>query len=145
MERSIDGIAYKAVGFVKGQNNANNEYAFTDEKIIKGNKYFYRLKMMDVDGKFVYSNVVTITYIYKDKWFSVYPSPVKDVLFIQNNTAASQNAEITITEVSGKIVYKHSGTVAGKLEVAVSNWSAGTYIVKINSNDAETTLKVVKQ
>ena len=145
VERSIDGIAYKAVGFVKGQNNANNEYTFNDEKIVKGNKYFYRLKMMDLDGKFVYSNVVTITFIDKDKWFSVYPSPVKDVLFIQNNTAASQNAEITITEVSGKIVYKHSGTVAGKLEVAVSNWSAGTYIVKINSNDAETTLKVVKQ
>ena len=145
VERSTDGQSYKAIGFVKGQNNASNEYAFNDEKIVKGNKYFYRLKMIDIDGKFNYSNVVIVTFIDKDKWFTVYPSPVKDVLFIQNNTAASQSAEIIITEVSGKIVYKHTGAVASKLEVPVSGWSAGTYVVKIKSNETETTMKIVKQ
>ena len=145
VERSTDGSSFKVIGFVKGLNHASNEYTFSDDNVAKGNRYFYRLKMMDVDGKFIYSNVVTIVYTDKDKWFAVYPSPVKDVLFIQNNTFTSQYAEIIITEVSGKVVYKHSGAIAGKLKIPVQSWSAGTYIVKIKSGESETTQKVVKQ
>lgn len=145
VERSVDGNTFIAIGFVKSLNRVSNEYSLNDEKIVKGNRYYYRLKMMDVDGKFNYSNVVTINFMDKEKWFAVYPSPVKDVLYIQNNTNASQNAEIVITEVNGKIVYKHNGSVSGKLEIPVASWSAGTYVVKIKSNEAETTHRIVKQ
>jgi hypothetical protein len=145
VQKSTDGVNFKAISFVNGQNGTNNQYALNDEKIEKGNKYYYRLKMVDLDEKFTISPVVTITYLDKNKWFFVYPNPVKDELIVQNSFSTTQNAEIIISEVSGKVVYQSRGLVSSRTLIATTNWSSGTYFIKIRANDNETVMKVVKQ
>ena len=51
------------VGFVKGNGNSNSpkEYSFTDEDITSGT-YNYRLKQIDNDGTFEYSDVVEVSF-----------------------------------------------------------------------------------
>ncbi|MHC1737071.1 MAG: LamG-like jellyroll fold domain-containing protein [Ignavibacteriaceae bacterium] len=52
---------WEQIEFVKGSGNSNSakEYSFTD-KDIKGGKYQYRLKQIDNDGKFSYSEVIEV-------------------------------------------------------------------------------------
>ncbi len=61
IERSIsNSTAWQKVGFVEGNGNSNSEkeYNFVDKNVSFGNKYFYRLKEINTNGSFEYSEVV---------------------------------------------------------------------------------------
>lgn len=61
VEKSGDGQRFYAIGNVRaaGQSSVAKMYDFTDKNASKG-KWFYRLKLVDKDGRFRYSNVVSI-------------------------------------------------------------------------------------
>lgn len=58
---NVKGETWQTVGFVQGHGNSNSvkSYSFTD-KNLKSGKYLYRLKMIDTDGSFEYSNEVEV-------------------------------------------------------------------------------------
>ena len=59
-EKSLSGD-FATVAFVKGQGTTTqkNEYSFVDKNLDEG-KYSYRLKQVDIDGKFEYSKIVEV-------------------------------------------------------------------------------------
>lgn len=60
IERSTDGQSYQKIGFVKVSSEAiNSEYNFVDKSPLAGLNY-YRLKIIDQDGKFRYSTIVSV-------------------------------------------------------------------------------------
>ena len=62
VERSLDGNNYYQVGTMLAANSAGiNNYSFTDPDIVSlgVSIVYYRLKQVDLDGKFVYSGIVT--------------------------------------------------------------------------------------
>ena len=65
IERSIDYKEWQKIGFVEGHGNSNSpkQYSFTDKNPFGGGKFQYRLKQIDTDGKFEYSNVVELEII----------------------------------------------------------------------------------
>lgn len=56
IERSFDGIGFSSIGSVNAKNLAEAYYNFTDPDKINGNVYF-RIKMIDKNGLYKYSNV----------------------------------------------------------------------------------------
>ncbi|WP_348344684.1 T9SS type A sorting domain-containing protein, partial [Ignavibacterium sp.] len=70
VERSLisDGgnnLSWEKIGFVSGSGNSNSEksYSFTDLHPSGGSKFSYRLKQIDNNGKYIYSNVIEIELI----------------------------------------------------------------------------------
>ena len=122
-----------------------NKYSFTDYKIEKNTTYAYRLKQVDNDGKYTYSSVLIVAYIGGKNWVNVYPNPVKDNLFIQRQNGSYNNTSIVITDASGKVVYQNNSTLSSTLDVETTTWSKGIYIIKFNSNEGSTTMKVIKE
>jgi hypothetical protein len=60
IERSSDGMLFSAIGVVKTSNRIEtNNYSYSDNSFNKETS-FYRLKMIDIDGRFEYSKIVTI-------------------------------------------------------------------------------------
>ncbi len=145
VERSLDGAHFTSIGFVEaGKENVTNNYSLTDAQVSPNNKYYYRLKQVDVNGKYAYSSIVSVVYLDTKKWFSIHPNPVTDKLIINKNIAGNQKAEIEIDDASGKTVYKSTLNM-NQLSIATSNWSKGVYMVKISTNEGVTTTKIVKQ
>jgi hypothetical protein len=58
IEKSPDGVHFNYIG--KSNMHDNPIYTFMDQDITNSNTY-YRLKMVDLDGKFSYSNVVSVS------------------------------------------------------------------------------------
>ncbi len=58
LQRSIDGSSYKTIAMVFAKNGQRNEYNYTDKHPFSGVNY-YRLKIVDNDGQYNYSAVVT--------------------------------------------------------------------------------------
>jgi len=65
VERSEDGIRFAGIGTVQARDLQRVTYTYVDGKAVFGNNY-YRLKVMDDNGKFVYSNTIVVQFNQKD-------------------------------------------------------------------------------
>ncbi len=61
-EKDTDEESWDKVAFVQGHGNSNSPkyYSFTDKSIQASGKYYYRLKQIDIDGTFEYSDHVEV-------------------------------------------------------------------------------------
>ena len=143
MERYIPTtIAWQKVGFVQGKNNSNNilHYSFTDNKPLNTPTGQYRLKQVDKDGTYRYSNVITIRFS-KDgnNELNFFPNPARNYITakIQLRNAAELN--ITVYNSLGQIVKTiKAGRFPGGEQMITINTTAlpaGQYILLMQAND----------
>lgn len=139
IERSNNGITFNQLGNV---NAGNNNYSFIDVNPINDINY-YRLKIIDKDGSFTYSKIITINSKLKGS-ISIFPNPVTNDLTVTHLTAKS-NSTVTITGVDGKQLLSQklvSGTTQSTIDVSKLN--SGLYILTINNSDVHT-IKFIKK
>jgi hypothetical protein len=155
VERSIDGKTFEYVGFVKGAGNSSvtNNYTLEDvDAFTKAgvNKLYYRLKQMDNDGKFEYSQVVTVE---NDNNLSTeivtYPNPFSDKLSIAIKGVKAGNANIQVMDISGRLIMSfdraiEDGSQTITLE-GLSGLSQGVYFVRVDASGITEVVKMVKQ
>ena len=135
IERSIDGIGYYKIGEVAGRNLAN--YSFTDNNLPNTNTVFYRLKMIDIDGKFSNSKIVSVRIANNFSNAQVYPNPTKEKLGIKLQQALTATSNLIIADISGRILMQQQFTKGEKIiDLDVSHLPAGRYFIKI-SNTSE--------
>lgn len=135
IERSIDGNNFYKIGEIAGRNLAS--YSFTDNNLPNANMVFYRLKMIDIDAQFSNSKIVSVRIA--NNFFNalVYPNPTKGKLVVKLQQALTENSQLVIADLSGRIVMQQQ--VAGgqrNIYLTVSHLPAGRYFIKI-SNPSE--------
>jgi len=144
VERSTDGVTYTTIGQVAGAINSSTtlHYEWTDESPVKGNN-FYRIKQVDLDGNFAYSNINVVSIGGAVSNLSVYPNPVKDVLTIVNPKGVTIR-EIAVFNTSGVMLSKLAPRTTGSVQVSASAWAAGIYLVKVTTDQGSQVIKVMK-
>jgi hypothetical protein len=102
------GTLWEKIGSVAaaGFSSSEQEYRFTDSNP-RGNLLLYRLRQVDQDNHFKYSNVVRISTASAQTDLQVYPNPFRDQLSVGFNSAAPQSLSILITDLSGKTVHSY--------------------------------------
>ena len=146
VQRGNDGIKFVNLGSVPSVHNVNTafNYAYTDEKAMYGNNY-YRVKQVDHDGIFKYSEIRRITNT-NDLW-SVFPNPATTKISVRAQTQL-KNISLTLIDNIGKSVYHQSytGTNAGELlNIPLAGFIKGVYLLKIESDKGNKTEKIVVQ
>lgn len=152
-ERSKDGTYFEKIGSVSSRpaGTGINNYDYTDAFPIVGRNY-YRLKMVDKDGRFEYSPVRMLSNTASD-YFTLYPNPVKDNIYIKIEQQEKSSMQVQVLSLEGKglltaIWEVDEGTSVKKMNT--SGLTAGTYFVKIisdklaNKKAAEIVLKFQK-
>ena len=144
VERSADGINYKAIGKVQATNAAGiNQYNFNDALPVNGKNY-YRLKMADLNGAFTFSSVVTVQVSAKGS-FNIVSNPVKDQLII-THAAATSNANLKVVSVDGKVLISNPiAPGSGRNTLNVSALNTGMYILIFESNGQQIATNFLKQ
>lgn len=108
VEKSNQTREFKKIGTVNGSSNSKElfTYSFLDKNIEAENKAFYRLKMVDLDGKAEFSKIIFIeNRIEKSTVGNFYPNPSmgNDVnIIVQSRT--QENWTITAFDISGSII-----------------------------------------
>ena len=154
IERSADGINFEILDFIDGAGNANRllKYEYTDRSPLDGIAY-YRLKQTDFDGKFEYSNIVTVNNeTVSDYQTNIYPNPVQsNSQFTIKVSGFSPEAEMTIeiknsigNMVDSYIIYSiGSGSV--NIIVETQNILPGIYFINfITNGEIKATKLIVK-
>jgi hypothetical protein len=130
IERSTDGRTFNKIGEVEGKNLAN--YNFSDNDLPRNSVVYYRLKMIDIDGRFDFSKIVSVKLNKNLSNALVYPNPTFDNLNIKLYQILIQHSTLTITDVTGRIVKQQQVNVnTVNINVDVKTLAAGRYFVKI--------------
>lgn len=146
VQRSTDGINYSNVGQVTAKGNiaATNDYSYSDNiSTIKTGTIYYRLQMVDKDGRSTTSKVASITITATGIEFSIKPNPAKNFIVITAGSSAGSSAIISVTDFSGHVVIQKTINTTGDQTIDISSLQRGVYIVSIKAADIVTTKKLV--
>jgi hypothetical protein len=149
IESSSDASTFQKKGTVKAANNsAKTSYEFTDANPagLASGKIFYRLRMVDINGKFSHSKIAVVGLPPGANTFSVFPNVVKDNLFILYPRSTGK-AGVRIIDESGRQVYNQQVNMSQPLNqynVNVSSLKNGMYFVQLITNEGSKTAKFLK-
>lgn len=131
IERSVNGTDFKKIK----QTNAAQQrtYATTDDVAeFEGRIIYYRLKMIDVDGKFNYSNIIKFN-IPVNTTFSLYPNPANDYTKLKLNTATNGDVHFRILDATGKLVLENNKHPENaEIFISTKKLPGGMYVIMID-------------
>ncbi len=143
VERRINDGEWSSIGFVEGHGNSNSpkNYSYSDKDLFAGGSSFqYRLKQVDTDGTFEYSDVVEVDVVPTQFELSQnYPNPFNPSTTIRFSLPQATQIKINVYNMIGEQV----ATIAEgmyetgnhKITFNASNFPSGAYIYRIESNE----------
>lgn len=133
IQRSTDGVNFYTIGSVEGKNLST--YSYLDKQLPNAGVAYYRLQMVDIDGKAVTSKVVIIRL--KENYFDVqvFPNPAADQVSISLSRPLTQVGQLSLSDISGRIVMKQNIPSNQKtIALDAVKLAAGRYFISIISN-----------
>ena len=151
IERSLDGKTFIEAGTTTGPGKemGMQQFSFTDYGAanLGSGKIFYRLRVLNAEGKSEYTNVLVVTVSYNRNYVTVFPNPVRDHanLLLDIN----QNEEITwfLADQAGRKLKKGKQSVTpgiANFPVNLSGLSNGVYFIQLKSKSIDSQLKLIK-
>lgn len=152
VERSWDGENFEKVGFVKGFGNSQKPLFYEYSEPIGQQRFptaYYRLKQIDTDGAYKYSEVVAIKVDLGNVFFTATPNPVNDVLTVQYAENIPNEAVIYVYDVAGKRVISQEVTsnFSNTLHLNLGRLPAAVYTVVLSTSSGSVlqSLRINKQ
>jgi hypothetical protein len=149
IQRKSAGSDYVSIGFVQGSGTITtpNHYTFIDQSNIKG-LYTYRLKQVDLDGKFTYSSevIVDIPAVSDFVLDQNYPNPFNPSTKINYSVPSGARVKLILYDVLGNQVrilsdqFREAGNYSYSLNA--DGLSSGVYIVRLNAGGTNKVIKI---
>lgn len=137
LERSTDGKVFEKIAQVKGGGNSLNKlsYSFTDKNPANGTNY-YRLKQVDLNGKYTYSNSLTLEYNLSadNSKLILYPNPVVDEIILDLKNNNSKTVIVCIIDAVGKCVKSSQVNTSELIRQHVANLNSGVYFLEVSDS-----------
>jgi trimeric autotransporter adhesin len=141
LERSIDGNRFNEIAFVNatGNNGNTSNYDYTDNDAIEQQSIilYYRLKIINTDGSFKYSNVITISLPITKAIITIAPNPVFNDVKGTIVSPITGNVNLRIFDNTGRIVLQTTTFVKkgnNSFVHNINNLARGSYYVDISGN-----------
>ena len=124
-----EGTDFRSVGTLPSNGNSSTKksYSFNDKNENLGNTY-YRLKNVDLNGKFTYSQIRTVKGYGVADDVTVFPNPARSNSKI-SLVGVAANSSIQLIDFSGKVLKNIKSTTVNSLDL--SGVKNGTYLIRI--------------
>lgn len=144
VEFSSNGLQFVQVGRIKAVNAWGvNDYSFKHQAPI-GNDLYYRLKQMDMDGKFVYSSIVRIRRISTTEML-LSPNPTQSSAVLFFGSPAEKTTLRMFSNTGQLVLQQQINEGAQQHRIDVSILTPGVYTIQLQSKTGTQVLRLVKQ
>jgi len=136
IEKSIDGSTWTTLSSLNGAGNSSTvkSYAAYDAKPVAGLNY-YRIKQVDVDGKFKFSPVAKVKISIEKTGVSVLANPFVNNITVDFLSNSNQFVNVKLSDVSGKVIstekWKLTKGSSRSMLNNVANIQRGMYILTV--------------
>lgn len=135
VERSFDGSHFTPVGSMPaaGHSITRIDYSWVDEDPLDGIGY-YRLRQVDRDGTFKYSDIITVHFRGLASKLVIYPNPASDHIVVRADKTFNGPAEMLILDAAGRTMKRIKlvlEDVGPSLQLPILDLEAGSYLVQI--------------
>lgn len=126
-----------------------HEYSFSDRNVLPNTLYYYRLKQVDFNQAFKYSNTLSGILNTNDNLnvFSIVPNPTISTSQATVYVAESGNLQLSVYDVLGQVI-KSTSVALNKgnntVDINLSNLASATYLVKFQFNNNTLTKRIIK-
>jgi hypothetical protein len=128
---------------------AVSTYNFNHTGPAKQGVYYYRIKKIDKDGQYSYSETRMLLFGGNSFYAMVYPNPVKTKLQVIVQAPNLQPMLFYLYDNNGKLLKTITGNIANaslqKIQIDMSSFAAGIYQLKVKLGNKQQVLKVVKE
>lgn len=144
IERSTDGVSYSQIGNKQAAGNSITPINYTyADPAMAASVYYYRLKLVDIDGHYTYSNVAIVR---KSgiKGVRVFPNPVTDKVNLEFSNAKGIY-DISLYSQMGQKVMNRNATIVSTVQIVTlekGSLPPGSYLV--SARNTETNEKYVQ-
>ena len=155
LQRSADGLNFQKISWIAGTKSTTKvqgqKYTYNDFDVEYDKVYYYRVKQIDFDGNYMYSNVASAKISTQTDFDAlIYPNPAQTDLYLDITSTTDQNVTLKVYDVIGKLLYSTSvevqkGKSTIELKDLLNRIALGTYYVRIVPENGKTlTTRLVK-
>lgn len=132
VERSSNGLIWEYLGFVEGNGTTSveHEYVFIDNSPIFPRSY-YRLKQIDIDGRYKFSPVRWIEFETVANAFLLTPNPASNSAFIQFQKIQKM-VRVQVFNINGQQLSEKLYQNIKQVEIKANHLPSGLYILRVN-------------
>jgi len=134
VQRSFDGSNWTVIAIMLGAGNSDNlkQYSYTDKNMSAAVAY-YRIRQVDIDGKYEYSTVKVIRANETTPATKIYASG--NAVNIEFNQEVKNPVTVRIIDLNGRvIVQKDNQQASYRITMNLNDHITGMYIVQLNDN-----------
>jgi len=131
IQRSLNGVDWTSIDNVAAAGNSTDQrnYQYLD---LYGGTAFYRIRQVDIDGRFVYT-AVKRTECQKSQYdVALYPVPARDNLNVVIRSEINTRTEIQILDINGRSLRRVAVQINkgnNNIQLSVGNLPAGQYML----------------
>jgi hypothetical protein len=146
VEVSKDGINFVVLSSVASKGNATTtqNYEYLHVNPGPGTSY-YRLKQTDIDGKYTYSKIITLTINNTLVRSSVYPVPAKNIITVNFGSIVTKG-DIKIFSTDMKLIKLETiNGLSVKKDINISGLPSGVYVIRYFNGSVAETHRFIKE
>jgi hypothetical protein len=143
---------WQSLGFVQGAGNSNSDkaYSFIDKDALYGT-FTYRLKQIDTDGTFEYSDEIEVKAGSKPSVIAVsnFPNPFNPETVIRYQLPEAAHVKLAVYDILGQQVallandFMEEGIYQVKFDAKSNGLSSGIYIYTLEAGNTKITQKMI--
>ncbi len=149
IEQSFDGTTFKSIATVAAAGNSTSEKSYGYASSLNAATTFYRLKMVDMDGK---SNTSSVVKVAPSKTGfllgNVYPIPAKSKVTVEWNSRVAGATTLTLTDISGRTIKTfnlQSAQGFNQYNLDVNALTSGQYFLRLKNDVNQVQTIITKQ
>lgn len=142
LQRSVDGIGFATIARVAAKGEGPADYAYDDDSPYIGKNY-YRLRMIDIDGKVHFSEIVSALSSTADHKavLKAFPCPAIEQL----NVISAGNGYLQLISMDGRVLSAQTVNSVGHTSIDTREIPSGLYLLKHTNENLTSTIIVSRK
>jgi len=151
LQRSQDSLQFKKLAWINSKRANGDDYRFNDQEVEMNQRYYYRLKQIDISGAYTFSEIKSAIILARDlvKLLGIYPVPTQSQLFIELQLPLATNLKVQMFNTLGQALEEHTfegNAGMNKLAIDMKHLASGLYYARIKIGGFyEIDVKLVKE
>ncbi len=138
IEKSGDGRVFFTIGNVDA--DRSGQYSFMATGAVSRN--YYRLKLVDIDDHFIYSNTILLQGQQEPETLQIYPNPVTDAVTISSHYNIK---EIKVVSLVGETLLSIKGKSFNAESISLASLPTGVYVLQVITDNGMEARRLLKK